>query len=135
MNFLKRFENKFLFDTYGAIASASFLVCLFSGVFLAIPFDVSDPYDSISYFVLTSPGSVLFRNMHYWSAQAFLVFTILHFWEHLYRGTEVQVKKGIWLRLVISIFSMSRPIFSKRDMISPITFSLTPSGLTMTRLF
>jgi len=104
MNFLKRFENKFLFDTYGAIASASFLVCLFSGVFLAIPFDVSNPYDSISYFVLTSPGSVLFRNMHYWSAQGFLVFTILHFWEHLYRGTEVQVKKGIWLRLVISIF-------------------------------
>jgi len=104
MNLLKKFENKFLYDTYGAIATASLLVCLLSGVFLVIPFDVTNPYDSISFFLLTSPGSVLFRNLHYWSAQGFLVFTILHFWEHLYRSTEQQVKKGVWLRLVISIF-------------------------------
>jgi len=93
MNLLKKFENKFLYDTYGAIATASLLVCLLSGVFLVIPFDVTNPYDSISFFLLTSPGSVLFRNLHYWSAQGFLVFTILHFWEHLYRSTEQQVKK------------------------------------------
>ncbi|MEA3478632.1 MAG: hypothetical protein U9R60_10670, partial [Bacteroidota bacterium] len=83
---------------------ASMLVCLISGVFLAIPFDVSNPYDSISYFLLTSPAAVLFRNLHYWSAQVFLIFTILHFWDHLYRSTESQVKKGVWLRLVIAIF-------------------------------
>lgn len=92
-----------LFDTFGAITLASLLICSVSGIFLAIPFDVNDPYQSISLFLLNSPGATFFRNVHYWSAQFFLVFTIAHTWDHFYQSTEKKVKRGVWLRLTISI--------------------------------
>ncbi len=104
MNLLSKIEKRFLPGTYGAIALASLLICAVSGIPLAFPFDVSEPFESLKVMMLTNPAGVFFRNMHYWSAQSFLVFTILHFWDHLYRSTEDNVKKGIWIRLVVSIF-------------------------------
>ena len=91
-------------STFGQIGLASFLICVVSGVFLAFPFDISNPYKSIADILLTNKPAVLFRNFHYWSAQLFLIFTILHFWDHLRLSTETKVKKGVWLRLSISIF-------------------------------
>jgi len=91
-------------STFGQIGIASFLICVISGVFLTFPFDVSKPYNSIANVLLTNKPAVLFRNFHYWSAQLFLIFTFLHFWDHLRLSTETKVKKGVWLRLTISIF-------------------------------
>ena len=93
-------------STFGQIGLASFLICVVSGVFLAFPFDISNPYKSIADILLTNKPAVLFRNFHYWSAQLFLIFTILHFWDHLRLSTETKVKKGVWLRLTISIFAI-----------------------------
>jgi len=92
--------------TFGQIALASFLIAALSGIFLAIPYDVKNPLDSISLILLSNPAADLFRNIHYWSAQFFLVFTILHFWDHLRLSTEKEVKKGIWLRLTISLLAV-----------------------------
>lgn len=106
MNTLRRIISFIYYDTFGGIATAFFLICCLSGIFLVIPYDVKNPYESISYFLLTDPAAVLFRNIHYWSAQLFLVFIIIHFWDHFYKSTETRVKKGIWLRLTISIIAI-----------------------------
>jgi quinol-cytochrome oxidoreductase complex cytochrome b subunit len=95
---------RLLFDTFGGVAVSAMIICIISGVVLAIPYDVSDPYRSISGFLLTNPWAVIARNMHYWSAQAFLVFTILHMWDHFRIGSERGIRPGPWLRLVISVF-------------------------------
>lgn len=95
---------RMLIDTFGGIALSSLLICVISGVVLAVPYDVNDAYASISSFVLTNPGAVIARNMHYWSAQFFLVFSFLHVWDHLRIGTEKALNIGIWFRLLISIF-------------------------------
>jgi len=104
---MKRYWDKIksfiFFDTYGYIASASFLICVVSGIFLAIPFDVADPYNSIAYILLSDQSASFFRNIHYWSAQLFLVFSIIHIWDHFRKNSETKIKKGIWLRLTISI--------------------------------
>lgn len=100
---LKMLKSIIFFDTYGYIASASFLICLVSGILLIIPYDVSNPYDSISIILLTDPASNFIRNIHYWSAQLFLVFTIIHIWDHFNKNSEGKVKSGVWLRLVISM--------------------------------
>lgn len=92
------------FDTWGFLAIANFLVCLLSGIFLAIPFDVDQPLDSITTMLLTNPGASFLRNAHYWSAQLFLIFTILHTWEYLKADRSKKTRKGVWLRLVISLF-------------------------------
>jgi hypothetical protein len=89
--------------TFGHISFAAFLIAAISGVFLAIPFDIKNPVDSLSYMLLTNPGGVLFRNIHYWSAQIFLVFSILHIYDHLNKSTEKEVKTGVWLRLTFSL--------------------------------
>ncbi len=88
---------------FGNIATASFVIAVISGIFLAIPYDVKNPYESISALLLLNPAAVFFRNVHYWSAQIFLVFTILHVIDHLRRKTEYKVKDGVWFRLTVSI--------------------------------
>lgn len=100
------FQNKksiFYFDTYGNIAIASLLICVVSGILLAVPYDVENAYDSIAMMLLTDPASNFIRSMHYWSAQFFLIFSIIHIWDHFRKKTENKVRKGVWLRLTISI--------------------------------
>ncbi|MFP4471061.1 MAG: hypothetical protein ACLFPE_10275 [Bacteroidales bacterium] len=91
------------FDTWGFLAIANFLVCVLSGIFLAVPFDVNDPFASITQMLLTNPGAVFLRNAHYWSAQFFLIFTILHTWEYLKVDRTHKTRPGVWLRLVVSL--------------------------------
>ncbi len=91
-------------ETFGAIATASLLICTVSGIVLAIPYDVSQALDSLKVLLISNPAGVFFRNIHYWSAQGFLIFVLLHFWEHFFRHTEKKVKGGVWFRLLISIF-------------------------------
>ncbi|MCB0807623.1 MAG: hypothetical protein KDC05_17645, partial [Bacteroidales bacterium] len=103
MNQVKKIVRILQFDTNGNIALASFVVCAASGIALAIPYDVMNAYDSIVLMLITNPPAVFFRNLHYWSAQFFLVFTLLHLWDHLKLGTSKQQSTGVWFRLVLSI--------------------------------
>jgi len=103
LNALKKIGNFIKFDTWGTMAMANFLICALSGVFLAIPWDVVRPYESIKQILLTNPGGVFFRNIHYWSAQFFLIFTLLHTWDYLVDDRTKRLKKGIWIRLVVSL--------------------------------
>ena len=84
-------------------AIANILICSLSGVFLAIPYDIANPYESISRILLFNPPASLMRNLHYWSAQLFLIFTLLHIWDHFKKQGEKKVKRPVWFRLTISI--------------------------------
>jgi len=89
--------------TYGDLGFASLFVAVVSGVLLALPYDVAEPYASIARLVVENPAAAWFRSIHYWSAQAFLILTTLHIWDHLRQGTERKVAPGVWARLAISI--------------------------------
>ena len=106
MTIQDRIKSIIFFDTYGAIAVASFIICSVSGVVLAVPYDVANPYVSITTMLITNPAAVFFRDIHYWSAQFFLIFTILHLWDYVKIGAEKKLKKGVWLRLSISILAV-----------------------------
>lgn len=97
-----RLKSFLFFDTYGVLATGSFLICAFSGIFLAIPYDVKEPYISISNFMILNPAASFIRNMHYWSAQAFLVFTVLHLWQHINSAT-LKPNRPVWFRLTAAI--------------------------------
>jgi len=100
-------------NTYGWIATASILICALSGIFLAIPYDVSQPYLSVTKFVIQNPFASFIRNIHYWSAQAFLVFTLLHVIDHLYHSGENRInKKNVWFRLTFSILALGYVMIS-----------------------
>ena len=89
--------------TYGDLGFASLFIAVLSGVLLALPYDVAAPLASIGRFVQQNPAAAWFRNVHHWSAQAFLVLVALHTWDHLRRGTERRVRPGVWARLTVSI--------------------------------
>jgi hypothetical protein len=72
-------------------------------VLLVPGFDAGDGTRSIAGWLLANPGATFLRNLHYWTAQAFLVLTLLHGWDHLRRGTEARLNPGVWLRLVASL--------------------------------
>jgi hypothetical protein len=92
-----------LFDTFGDMASSSLVICTVSGVFLAIPYDVGDPYYSVSSMMIFNGPVMFIRNLHYWSAQLFLVFTLAHFFDHFIRKTERKLKRYQWILLIFTI--------------------------------
>ena len=92
------------FDTYGWVATASIILCAVSGALLAVPYDVAAPYLSVTKLVTANPAASIIRNIHYWSAQLFLILTLIHIFDHLWKGTENNIRnKGVWFRLTLSI--------------------------------
>jgi len=89
--------------TFGTLALAMFWLVVLSGVALAIPFDVKDPYLSISNIMVVNPWASFTRNYHYWSAQFFLIFSLIHFYEHYHYKEKIGLKKGISFRLSLAV--------------------------------
>ncbi len=94
----------FVWPGFGQISLASFLMCALSGIALAVPFDAADALHSIQVFTLLNPFAVFFRNLHYWTAQLFLLSTLIHAWQYLKPDRLLQIRSGIWMRLVLSLF-------------------------------
>ena len=97
---MKRKKNKTTFGTY---ALAMFWLVLLSGVMLAIPFDVKDPYFSISNIMVSNPWASFIRNYHYWSSQFFLILSLIHLYDHFHYKTKIGLKSGIAFRLSLSL--------------------------------
>ncbi len=85
--------------TFGTLALSMFWIVLVSGVLLAVPFDVKMPYLSISGFIVSNPWASLIRNLHFWSAQFFLIFSLIHIYDHFHYKEMIGMKKGIAWRL------------------------------------
>ncbi|NOU48034.1 MAG: hypothetical protein HOO86_13365 [Bacteroidales bacterium] len=91
-------------DSYGWIAVAALLICSVSGALLIAAYDINEPYLSISRLISDNPSASLIRNIHYWSAHIFLIFTLIHIYDHLKQKNETNIRNhGIWLRLILSI--------------------------------
>jgi len=89
--------------SFGQWSLAFFMLSIFSGVFLILPYHVDQAYDSIVEFTIRNPFAAFFRNLHYWSSQLFLLFIILHIFDHLLKRTEKKINTGIWIRLIASL--------------------------------
>ena len=98
-----KIKDFIFFDSYGYLSIGFFLICVVSGIFLALPYDVNSPYSSLGNMLIGNSWGMFFRNSHYWSAQFFLIFTILHAWEYIKESNEVQIKNGVWFRLTLAL--------------------------------
>jgi len=97
--------KKFLqFDTAGWIASSSLLICAVTGILLAIPYDFTLAHQSVSEILLYNPAGSLVRNLHYWSAQLFFIFSVLHVYDHISKSTEANIRnRRTWLILTLAL--------------------------------
>lgn len=89
--------------TIGTFALAMFLLVLVSGVLLAIPFDVQNPYLSISSLLIGNPWASFFRNFHFWSSQFFLVLSLVHMYDHFHNKPKIGLKWGMAFRLSLGV--------------------------------
>ncbi len=103
MKILRKTSETVHQTSYGAFGLTMFLICAVSGLFLVVPYDVSHPYTSVSLFILTRPWADFIRNLHYWSAQAFLILTLFHSWDHLKKNMLRRITRDVWLRLCLSL--------------------------------
>jgi hypothetical protein len=88
---------------FGECATAALLIAVASGVVLAIPYDPADALTSVAAMALANPAAAFFRNLHYWSAQALLVLTLLHAWDHVRRREPRPLRFGVWLRICLTL--------------------------------
>lgn len=100
---MNRLKKIWASTSFGQLAIALFMICVVSGIFLAIPFNVNNPYESISLMLIASPAATLFRNLHYWSAQLFLVISLVHIYDHFRKKEGIRLKKALWARLSIGV--------------------------------
>lgn len=89
--------------TWGEAATAALLVAIGSGVALAIPYDPGDALTSVATMLLANPAAAFFRNLHYWSAQAFVLLSLVHIWDHVRRREARPLRVGVWTRLCLSV--------------------------------
>ncbi len=90
-------------QTFGTLALAMFWIVLFSGVLLAVPFDVKTPYLSISSLLVSNPWASLIRNAHFWSSQFFLILSLIHIYDHFHYKEKIGLKKGMAFRLSLGV--------------------------------
>lgn len=110
---LQKIKKFVQFDTAGWIATASLLLCSISGILLVIPYDITRAHQSIAEILLYDPSATLIRNFHYWSAQLFFVFGILHVLDHFYKSSEKNIKtRRTWTILVLSLVFMGYEMLS-----------------------
>ena len=89
--------------TFGTLALAMFWLVILSGVFIAIPFDIKSPYLSLSNIMVSNPWASLIRNYHYWSSQFFLIFSLIHLYDHFHDKDKIGLKKGMAFRLSLAV--------------------------------
>ncbi|MFY9153533.1 MAG: DUF4405 domain-containing protein [Prolixibacteraceae bacterium] len=128
MNFNKL--KKFLqFDTAGWVATSSLIFCAVSGILLTIPYDFTRAHQSVSEMLLFNPTGTFIRNLHYWSAQSFFIFLILHVYDHLAKSTETNIRKRrTWLILCLVL------IFAGYDMLSGFILKADAAGIQARRI-
>ena len=89
--------------TFGTLAVAMFWLVILSGILLAVPFNVESPYLSVSTLIVTNPWGAIIRNYHYWSSQFFLLFSLIHLYDHFHYKENIGLKKGMAFRLSIGV--------------------------------
>ncbi|MFA5327926.1 MAG: multiheme c-type cytochrome [Prolixibacteraceae bacterium] len=110
---LHKIKKFFQFDTAGWIATSSLLLCAISGILLTIPYDFTRAHQSVSEMLLFNPFGTLVRNFHYWSAQLFFIFSILHIYDHFSKSTETNIRnRRTWLILCVALFFMGYEMIS-----------------------
>jgi len=103
MSVWKRINELIFPGTKGIIALSHFLISAISGILLAIPYNVANAGNSVIEMMLYKPQASFIRNIHYWSAQLFLLFTLLHIYSQFKQKGEKNVHFPVWIRLSISI--------------------------------
>ncbi|MBW2538163.1 MAG: DUF4405 domain-containing protein, partial [Deltaproteobacteria bacterium] len=104
------FQTKRFHWPLAELAWWAFLFALVTGVILSFNYRPwGDVFTNVSKITGQIPYGGFIRKLHYFSGQAFLLFTIGHTFEHFFRQTYKHIKSLEWSKLVF-LFFLSFPL-------------------------
>ena len=87
----------------GALTTGFLVITALSGIFLIPFYDPSKPLHSLEAIQFQIPWGFWLRALHFYSAQALVVSTLLHCIEHIWLRKKITLTNGVWWRTVILI--------------------------------
>ncbi|VAW42196.1 hypothetical protein MNBD_DELTA03-1370 [hydrothermal vent metagenome] len=102
---------RFLDIKWGARSIAALYVSLFSGLVLALQYDASHPYYSVSVIDTLVPFGTFWRSLHFYSSQLFLLLLVLHFLA-MFLKNPPSASLLNWPRLVFAMLVVVLLLFS-----------------------
>lgn len=99
------FPKNRLYFLWGEFSFAFFWLTVLSGVVLVVFYNPADPSGSMNLSMQTNPYFNVIRDVHYFSANFFIVFLLLHFWDYFPGLSYAKEKRLRWFGLLISIFT------------------------------
>src|ERR1017187_3638557 len=85
----------------GPLTLAAFTICAVSGLPLLFVYRPGAPLESLALLLMENPAGSWVRSVHYWSAQCFLICSILYLLDCLGRREDRRVTLGNWLRQIL----------------------------------
>ncbi len=98
------FSKKWSVFRFGDFSYAFFWIAVLSGAILAVFYQPQTPELSIQENLIQNPYFSLFRDMHYFSANFFIITLLLHFWDYFPFIQKDAIKPGRWMTMLFSLF-------------------------------
>lgn len=89
--------------TSGAFTFASLLITLISGVIVAFRYNPSKPFQSVRELSFLIPYGDLFRALHYYAAQLFIISLLVHLFLSIFEKRYSYFKGKKWFKLIFLI--------------------------------
>ncbi len=96
---------------WGARSIAALYVSLFSGMVLALQYDPSHPYYSVSVIDTLVPFGTFWRSLHFYSSQIFFLLLVFHFLA-MYLKNPPSISLLSWSRMVFAMLVVVLLLFS-----------------------
>ncbi len=109
---MKEFLKNIKDISFGQWSLTLFFIAIVSGIILIVPFNVSEPYKSITEIIIFKPYASFVRNVHYWSSQLFILFLFLHLYEYFRKKEAYRLNSAIWLRLTAGLIVIFLLLFT-----------------------
>jgi quinol-cytochrome oxidoreductase complex cytochrome b subunit len=100
--------------TLGGLTTASFVLLVFTGIYLAQFYDPTDvgAHPSVAYITDTAFAGTLVRSLHYWLASAFVVTLVMHMVRTFATGSFKAPREFVWISGVVLFLIAAGLLFS-----------------------
>lgn len=96
---------------WGGAALISLYLSIVSGIVVALHYEHSEAFYSLTTIELVVPYGAFWRSLHYYSSQLFFLLLLLHLVTVLWKKT-VDMDRGAWIRLCLSLPSAVLLLFT-----------------------
>ncbi len=97
--------------TIAWLTQAFFLISIISGIIIVFAYYPSSAYDSVQKITYIIPFGLFFRELHYFSSEAFILFLLIHIVVELYKK-NIKISALSWSYSILALITLLILLFS-----------------------